>query len=716
MAEGRYLLRVRGLKTNFYTYQGVVKALDGIDLDVRQGETVGIVGETGSGKSVTALSVLRLIPQPPGKIEAGEALVDLSEDEVSELEAMRSEIRGALREIFGTVVDYSGTPITVTILEQAEDFLNRNRTMNQRRRDDLLRNARTLRDKLRAHDLLSMDDSLLREIRGNTISMIFQEPMQALNPVFTIGDQIAESIVLHRRRWLSRKVVLRMRMESVRERVLDVLDAEFRGRSDVPIGVDLANPSRADIQVLVEMLRTGTTSNSTLAHDLDELLAYQRLLGSEAVTSTVYSRWLPKAIQLRIYERESLRATWHASDLRQELADLATVIGRHESDGVPWSDVRTLGPYAVAVTPTNGVTAEMLTSRLQRLFNATDGVVEAWSILGRIVAPPTVEDGRVVLAVQPEFQQVRSGLSASLLARIPIVKRWILHPMRKQAIDEAAEVLRLLKIPDPERVVTNYPHELSGGMNQRAMIAIALACDPLLLIADEPTTALDVTIQAQILELLKELKSRGRPSLILITHDLGVIAEMCDRVAVMYGGHVIESAPVLDIFGNPLHPYTQGLLKAIPSHAERRERLEVIKGSVPNLIYPPSGCRFHPRCPAVMRHCGWDARDLEPAIKRYATELGFADDAIEEFDSKDPFQLQVSFANGDVGAQAMAAIQSKVAADRGTSVMLQAVTAIKKNGSSLVFTFLKARKPRDLEVSPGHMAACYLYEAPPAVA
>ncbi|HKW42623.1 MAG TPA: ABC transporter ATP-binding protein, partial [Thermoplasmata archaeon] len=373
-------------------------------------------------------------------------------------------------------------------------------------------------------------------------------------------------------------------------------------------------------------------------------------------------------------------------------------------------------PSAVVVTPAAGVSPETLAARLKTLFNATEGATAAWSVLGKVLAPPKVQEGRVVLTVNPEHQRARRKLSRTFLARVPIVRRWVMHPLNRQAIDEAAEVLRLLKIPDPERVVTNYPHELSGGMNQRAMIGIALACDPLLLIADEPTTALDVTIQAQILELLKELKGRGRPSMVLITHDLGVIAEMCDRVSVMYGGHVIESAPVLEIFRNPLHPYTRGLLKAIPSHAERRERLEVIKGSVPNLIYPPSGCRFHPRCPAVMRHCGWDARDLEPAIKQYATDLGLDEDVFAEFKSESPFSLTVSFADGDVGAHAMVAIKDRIDKERATSVMLQAITGIKEDSSRLVFTLLKSRRPRDLEISPGHTVACYLYEAPAEVA
>jgi oligopeptide/dipeptide ABC transporter ATP-binding protein len=304
-SENRHLLRIRNLHTYFFLDEGVLKAVDGIDLDLREGETLGIVGESGCGKSVTALSILQLIPSPPGKIVKGE-------------------------------IYFEGT------------------------------------------NLLALSEAEMRKIRGRSISMIFQEPMTCLNPVFQVGDQISEILRLHER--ISRK--------------------------------------------------------------------------------------------------------------------------------------------------------------------------EAW--------------------------------------------------------ERSIEMLRMVGIPSPERRVKEYPHHLSGGMRQRAMIAMAMACSPKLMIADEPTTALDVTIQAQILELMTHLKQEKAMSLILITHNLGVIAETVQNVMVMYAGRIFEYADVRSIFMNPRHPYTQGLLNSIPRvdrDDSKKERLEAIPGLVPSLLDLPVGCKFLERCKYAFHPC-----------------------------------------------------------------------------------------------------------------
>lgn len=301
------LLRVEDLKTHFFTSEGVGQAVDGVSFHINSGETLGLVGESGCGKTVTALSILRLVPDPPGKIVSGKIHFD-------------------------------------------------------------------------GQDLVHLDSASLRKIRGNRISMIFQEPMTSLNPVFTIGNQISEAIRLHQ------------------------------------------------------------------------------------------------------------------------------------------------------------------------------------------------------------------GLN------------------QKEAWDRSIEILQMVGIPSPERRIQDYPHQLSGGMCQRAMIAMALSCNPQLLIADEPTTALDVTIQAQILDLLMKLKEEMKAAILLITHDLGVIAEMADRVAVMYAGNIVEEADVKTIFDSPLHPYTQGLMESVPDlessrNGDKKKRLQEIPGTVPSLFAMPSGCKFNPRCPKVMDVC-----------------------------------------------------------------------------------------------------------------
>ncbi len=363
MVEDR-LLTIKDLVLRFYTYEGVVKALEGVDLYIKKGETLGVVGETGCGKTMTGLSILNLIPSP-GKIEGGKIIFKSDE---------------------GTI------------------------------------------------DILSQDESLLRKIRGREISMIFQEPSSALNPLFTVGEQIAEVFMHHRREELIRKTI-----EGIEK----------------------------------DLEKLGETSS---------------------LKASIYR------FQKKLYEK--------------------------------------------------------------------------------MLRNP-------------------NSLSLRFLSRIPIVRRYR-RRLEAEVRKEVVRMLREMKIPDPERVADMYPHELSGGMQQRVVIAMALACNPKLLISDEPTTNLDVTVEAQILHLIKELKREFGSSILYITHDMGVIAELCDRVAVMYAGNICEVTDVLEIFKNPLHPYTKALLESIP---RPDKEFKSIPGTVPNLIYPPSGCRFHPRCPKAMPIC-----------------------------------------------------------------------------------------------------------------
>ena len=243
--------------------------------------------------------------------------------------------------------------------------------------------------------------------------------------------------------------------------------------------------------------------------------------------------------------------------------------------------------------------------------------VTALSILGIVPSPGKTIDGRILYRgenllekKENEMQKIRGKEIAyifqdpatslnpvfTIASQLVEVIRRHQNVTKQGALEKAIELFRLVEIADPEIKIWNYPHQLSGGMKQRMAVARALSCQPNLLIADEPTTALDVTIQAQILDLLRNLKQKLGMAMILITHDMGVVAGVADRITVLYAGRVCESASTRTIFYNPLHPYTRALLEAVPSLALKREKLKVIPGAIPNLIEPPSGCRFHPRC------------------------------------------------------------------------------------------------------------------------
>ena len=243
--------------------------------------------------------------------------------------------------------------------------------------------------------------------------------------------------------------------------------------------------------------------------------------------------------------------------------------------------------------------------------------VTALSILRIVPRPGKIIDGRILYKGENLLEKNETGIQKirgkeiayifqdpatslnpvfTIASQLVEVIRRHQNVTKQEAIDKAIELFKLVEIPDPEIKIWNYPHQLSGGMKQRMAIARALSGQPNLLLADEPTTALDVPIQAQILDLLKNLKQKLGMAMILITHDMGVVAGVADRITVLYAGRVCESASTRTIFYNPLHPYTRALLEAVPSLALRREKLKVIPGAIPNLIEPPSGCRFHPRC------------------------------------------------------------------------------------------------------------------------
>jgi len=351
------LIEVTDLVTNFYTYEGVVKALNKVSLVVDNGTTLGLVGESGCGKSVTVRSMMRIV-QDPGRIENGKVVLFL--DETSQKKGI---------------------------------------------------------------DLLKQSEAFMESLRGDKISMIFQEPNSALNPIMSIGDQVAESFLFHKKGEMCQKVK-------------DELDSP---------------------------------------------------------------------------------------------------------------DCYTFYPVKKVLQTIYGIACRNPDSAILKLLD-----------------------------------------------KAPVISLWKKR-LKHEAVLRSIEIIGKLGIPNPEEIVKSYPHNLSGGMKQRIVIAIALACSPLLLIADEATSNLDVTIQAQILGLMRRLKKTEISSILLITHDLGIVAETCDRVGVMYAGNVCEVADVKDLFLSPRHPYTKALLNSVPKMSQEGE-LQSIDGTVPNLVAPPSGCRFHPRC------------------------------------------------------------------------------------------------------------------------
>jgi peptide/nickel transport system ATP-binding protein len=478
-ARRQPILEIRDLRTYFFTYDGVVKALDGVDLYIRSGETLGLVGETGCGKSVTAFSVMKLIADPPGRIMGGQ-------------------------------IRFKGLNL-LTGLEREARFKSVKGTNRVRVR----RYFRWIR---RAQDRMAA-------IRGSGISMIFQEPTSALNPIFSISDQLSEALLLHQG--------------------IPILEGMLR-----------PPPAEADVEAalgrLLEANPPGAGSPSRESVD-----RFAEEIGRPSLKPQIY--FILKE---------------HGVDADAVRAAVRKALGRFHLRGLR-----------------RGYVEQQL--RVMRLRQRLNDVYS--------------EEMRKSIPMHGNRRAVQSRLWSEAFRglgyKIWGIRGYVRKPVIEEAFWRSVQLLEGVSIANPVQVARGYPHELSGGMLQRVMIAMALSSNPALLIADEPTTALDVTIQAQILEVIRELKKRVGSSVLLITHDLGVIADMADRVTVMYAGVAVESAPARDLFSRPLHPYTQGLLNSIPRMDDPNRQLESIPGSVPNLIYPPSGCRFHPRCPFAMDIC-----------------------------------------------------------------------------------------------------------------
>jgi peptide/nickel transport system ATP-binding protein len=484
-APAEVVLDVQELRTYFFTYEGVVRALDGVTFRLRRGETTGLVGETGCGKSVTAFSIARLIPDPPGRIFGGHILLGGSD-----------LLRGLEREATFRTIPGS----------------------------DRVRVRRRFRRIRRANERMEA-------VRGRKIAMIFQEPTQALNPVFSIANQVGELLLLHHG-----------------TRIID----EMLGATPLAPGV----PQAVDALVAA----AGEGDHATIRQAATALADVVRSQGLAA--EAYYLALAPgrPAILRRLLEQALAHRQVGGLERRYLLHRRRLLALRDQRHQIYLAE---LAQRPVAGGVSARLRAKLLREQLAHLYFGL------WGLRGH----------------------VRRHLDRELLWRV-------------------VQILEGVRIANPVQVAQGYPHELSGGMIQRVMIAMALLGEPDVLLADEPTTALDVTIQAQILGLLDDLRRRVGTAILLITHDLAVVAEVADRVCVMYAGVIVEQAPVKELFHQPLHPYTQGLLASVPRLDQPGKSLRTIAGSVPDLTHPPPGCRFHPRCPHAMPIC----REKRPPV------------------------------------------------------------------------------------------------------
>ena len=564
------LVEISNLYVNFYTYQGVVKAIDGVDLAIRKGETLGLVGETGCGKSVTASAIMKLILMPPGKIENGSIYFM----EPPEVRSKRLEFERKVQEWYAAMPEKEKRRIVAQHGTRFTGYKKRVKALTKKEKESLevpfeipekavllhmasmakkvRKEDRTSLDALRkTYDLIPKKNEYMQMIRGKWVSMIFQEPTSALNPVFTAGDQIAEVILLHRKAEMAARALVRVNEE------LKLMKGSDRTR-DVKLAAEWYTklPEAEKKRVVA----TGYGKRSRTIAEIEKTKAPVKI---------------PDNI-LKIRLKHKRRPTIY------EVAP---------DKILPGQVVEKEPPTVFRCTICDGVVDELDT-------NCEHCRTAFYGPLRWVIRRPILETYKRV------FENIHKNPKTKnpIIARIPLLKRFM-NELHEEALREAVQMLKTVRIPDPKGVARRFPFELSGGMQQRVMIAMALACNPRLLIADEPTTALDVTIQGQILKLMRDLKQEYGSSILLITHNLGVVAEMCDRVGVMYAGSMAEVGPARSIFKSPLHPYTTGLMKAVPSIQMSAERLYTIRGSVPNLIFPPSGCRFHPRCDYAKEYC-----------------------------------------------------------------------------------------------------------------
>ena len=521
MMSGK-LLEIEGLRVHFDTLDGPIEALHSVNLNVDQGQIMGLVGESGCGKSVTSLVTIGLatcdIDEGSVKYEGKELLFSDSESDkkIQEISGRITAV-GVLASIifvfWAILIDpvQGATFLLVFLFVSIASWLVGFAGKREYRRHQ----------------------KFMRWVRGNEISMIFQEPMTALNPLYTVEKQISEVMREHDRLVKAETP----RSFRVAQALVSPLTLAFRA-------IRLRPQSASVILAVLAFV--------TVAHlygFADDAKNWVFLL---VIVIPLAASWtLFKNHNAAL--RSEISATGHSTNpsISQRLLSAASIL-------LP------LLPLGIAA-------ALVMFLMLWMPFSALLGMV----VISTLLALPVIMTLDYLKLDPAHTQQVIS-------------------------------ILEAVRIPNPIAVVNMYPHELSGGMRQRVMIAMMMSCEPKLLIADEPTTALDVTIQAQILQLMRDLRDEKGTAILLITHDLGVIAEMCDSVTVMYAGSIVEKGSIEDILSRPRMPYSIGLLHSIPTiddESEHRDVLPIIPGQVPDPNLHFDGCRFHPRCPFADELC-----------------------------------------------------------------------------------------------------------------
>jgi len=591
------LLKIENLKVHFDTLEGPVEALHDVSLEVKKGQIMGVVGESGCGKSVTSLTSIGLATciVDEGSIEYdGKEMIFREDEGKSPFLVILSNLIPYIAVLgffpFGFIylMPFMNDPLFgFTIIMAGFGLI-----------------SISLLIKFFIHSDRREHEKFMRFIRGNEISMIFQEPMTALNPLYTVEKQIYEVMKTHNRLsksslsrssrfYTSLKSPLRFLYNWI---LSDKFSAIFFSILLLTyllvscMGPNLISSwgTRFAVMFYASAEVTMNCTNYT-----DELISYSFLLiplgAIKASMANVWSR-IQKSNELQLSGYQLLRV-----NMDKFLYSIPLVFVAFTLSLVLDPDLYS----SFNMNETIFILAFMMVLSIVELFRFDETHMS--SIIRSIPFTFTLSLTYAILLWTPN-QVVGTIIALIMVVAIPsmvLIDFLQLDPAhRKQMI----KILEDVRIPNPSAVITMYPHELSGGMRQRVMIAMMMSCEPKLLIADEPTTALDVTIQAQILHLMRDLRDRKGTSIMLITHDLGVIAELCDSVSVMYAGSVVETGTIDDILTNPRMPYTIGLLHSIPKivHSDlrgERTSLPIIPGQVPDPNTHFDGCRFHPRCP-----------------------------------------------------------------------------------------------------------------------